>query len=163
MYHQDTECCYICPSCLDALSVGNLYCEIFTAALLLATALFSDCLKKSSAQDVSSTLNRWNRVSLHFRNYTTWLAHMNIMETNMFSKHKKVIMVRERLLRLVALKQNYEQCLYFAQAIIKLSKCLLWKKWPNQRLGRFSNISVSLVPNFKVGVVKCELLRVYVS
>ena len=32
--------------------------EIFTAALLLAAAFFFDCMKMSSAKDVSSTLNR---------------------------------------------------------------------------------------------------------
>ena len=32
--------------------------DIFTVALLLATALFSDCLKMSNAQDLSSTLNK---------------------------------------------------------------------------------------------------------
>ena len=45
-----------------------------------------------------------------------------------FSKHlKKVIMVREHLFKVVELNKGYEKRSNFAQAILKLSRCLLWK------------------------------------
>ena len=37
-------------------------------------------------------------------------------------------MVRDRLFRVIALKQSYEKRSYLAQAILKHSRCLLWKK-----------------------------------
>ena len=97
------------------------------AALLLATALFYDCLKMSSAQDLSSTLNRWSRESSG-RKYTTWLASKWMAEWYMkksweppsielrmrlLQRLKKVIMARARLFRVPALKQSKAstQCL----------------------------------------------------
>ena len=65
------------PSCLGALTARQ---EISTTALLLATALFYDCMKMSSAQDVSFALNRQSRESLGFRNFTAWEARRQMIE-----------------------------------------------------------------------------------
>ena len=40
---------------------------------------------------------------------------------------KKVNMVREHLFKVVELNKGYEKCSNVAQAILKLSRCLLWK------------------------------------
>ena len=73
MYHHDMEH-LLCPRAW-ALSRW----EIFTAALLLVATFFSDWLKMSSTQDVSSALNRWSRERGSVF-YTACLAHKQMNE-----------------------------------------------------------------------------------
>ena len=51
--------------------------------LLWAAAFFFNCMKMSSAKDVSSALNRRSRESSGSRNYTAWLARKRTMEQYM--------------------------------------------------------------------------------
>ena len=75
------------PSHFGALSAGN-----FMAALLLAAAFFSHCMKMSSVKDVSSALNRRTRESFGSRNCTAWLARK---QTRFLHYIKKAIMPRD--------------------------------------------------------------------
>ena len=58
-------------SCLGELSAGNLY-----HCVTVGQWFFYDWLKISSAQNISSALNRRSK-SLRFINYTAWLAPKN--------------------------------------------------------------------------------------